>query len=125
MGCLFTVTMGFTDAFANVPPIYTRAARNMGASGFSLLLRVRVPSATPNLILASKVAWSFAWRSLLSAEIVFATVGIGFLLNQGRDFNDVSQVMATMVLAIVVGMAFERLLFAQLEVRVRRRWGLA
>jgi NitT/TauT family transport system permease protein len=126
MGCLFTVAMGFSDAFANVPPIYGRAARNMGAKGFSLLVRVRIPSATPSLIGSAKVAWSFAWRSLLSAEILIPSLGgLGFLLNSGREVNDVAQVMASMVAAISVGIAFERLVFAQLETRVRRRWGLA
>lgn len=126
MGCLFAVAMGFSDAFANVPPIYSRAARNMGAKGFSLLFRVRIPSATPSLTTSAKVAWSFAWRSLLSAEILIPSLGgLGFLLNAGREVNDVAQVMASMVAAIGVGIAFERLVFAQLEVRVRRRWGLA
>lgn len=126
MGCLFSVAMGFSDAFANVPPIYGRAARNMGARGVSLLVRVRIPSATPSLIGSAKVAWSFAWRSLLSAEILIPSLGgLGFLLNSGREVNDVAQVMASMVAAIAVGIAFERLVFAQLEIRVRRRWGLA
>lgn len=126
MGCLFAVAMGFSDAFANVPPIYQRAAANMGATGFSLLVRVRIPSATPSLTTSAKVAWSFAWRSLLSAEILIPSLGgLGFLLNAGREVNDVAQVMASMVAAIGVGIAFERLVFAQLESRVRRRWGLA
>lgn len=126
MGCLFAVAMGFSDAFANVPPIYDRAARNMGASGIRLLTRVRIPSATPSLIGSAKIAWSFAWRSLLSAEIILPSLGgVGFLLDGGRQVHDVSQIMASMVIAIAVGIAFERLVFAQLEMRVRRRWGLA
>lgn len=126
IGSVFAVTMGFVDAFATVPPIYTRAARNMGLRGPALLLRVTVPAATPLLVSAAKVGWSFAWRSLVGAEIFFASLGgVGYLLNSGREFNDPAQIFASMVIVLVLGIVFDRLLFSNLERAVRRRWGLA
>lgn len=125
IGSVFSITMGIADGFANAPPIYGKAARNMGASGAGLLFRVTIPAATPYLVLAAKTGWAFAWRSLVGAEIVIASLGgLGFLLQSGRDFGDVSQVMATMVIVLVLGMAIDRLVFARLEIWVRRRWGL-
>ncbi len=124
IGSVFAITMGFVDAFSLVPPLYAKAGRNMGVSGVRLLVRVTIPAATPHLVSSAKVGWSFAWRSLIGAEIVFASVGLGFLLNQGREFLNVAQVFGTMVAVLVLGSAFERLLFARLERFVRRRWGL-
>jgi NitT/TauT family transport system permease protein len=125
VGSVFSMAMGFADAFATVPPLYHKAARNMGVRGWGLLTRVTVPAATPHLITAAKVGWSFAWRSLIGAEIVFASVGLGFLLNQGREFLDVAQVFATMIVLLAVGVVVERIVFARLEKAVRRRWGLS
>jgi NitT/TauT family transport system permease protein len=125
MGSVFSIAMGMADSFATVPPLYHKAARNMGVHGANLLLRVTVPAATPHLVTAAKVGWSFAWRSLIGAEIIRASVGLGFLLNAGRDFGDVSQVFATMVVLIAIGVLIERVVFARIEVYVRRRWGLA
>lgn len=125
VGSLFSITMGFVDAFALVPPLYAKAGRTMGVKGASLLLRVTIPAATPHLLSSAKVGWAFAWRSLLGAEIVFASVGLGFLLTQGREALNVAQVFGAMVLVILFGTVFDRLIFARLERRVRRRWGLA
>src|SRR5436309_3057443 len=82
---VFAVTVSFADALRTVPPVYLKAARNMGSDGMDLILRVTVPAALPHLISAAKIGWSFAWRSLIGAEVIFATVGLGFLVNQGRD----------------------------------------
>lgn len=125
IGSVFAVTMGFVDAFATIPPLYEKAARNMGVRGVPLLFRVTVPAATPHLVTTAKVGWSFAWRSLLGAEIIFASVGLGFLLNQGREFLDLAQVFGTMMVVLALGILFERLVFAALERTIRRRWGLA
>jgi NitT/TauT family transport system permease protein len=120
----FAIAMGFVDAFTLVPPLYLKAGRNMGVNGLQLLVRVTIPAATPHLVTAAKVGWSFAWRSLIGAEIVFATVGLGFLLKQGQDVLNSPQVLGMMIMALVIGSVFDRLLFARLERAVRRRWGL-
>jgi NitT/TauT family transport system permease protein len=125
MGSVFSIAMGMADSFATVPPLYHKAARNMGVHGSRLLLRVTVPAATPHLITAAKVGWSFAWRSLIGAEIIRSSVGLGFLLNAGRDALDVAQVFATMIVLIAIGVLIERVVFANVERVVRRRWGLA
>jgi NitT/TauT family transport system permease protein len=126
MGSVFSIAMGMADAFATVPPLYHKVARNMGVSGTNLLLRVTVPAATPHLLTAAKVGWSFAWRSLVGAEIIMpgVTVGLGFLLNQGRETFDVAQVFATMVILIAIGVVIERVVFARAEASIRKRWGL-
>ncbi|MEA3203067.1 MAG: sulfonate transport system permease protein, partial [Thermoplasmata archaeon] len=125
MGSVFSIAMGMADSFATVPPLYHKAARNMGVSGGRLLLRVTVPAATPHLLTAAKVGWSFAWRSLVGAEIIMpsVTVGLGFLLNQGRETFDVAQVFATMVVLVAIGVVIERVVFARLEVAIHKRWG--
>jgi NitT/TauT family transport system permease protein len=125
IGSVFAVTMGFVDAFSAVPPLYAKAARNMGVRGVGLLLRVTVPAATPQLVSAAKVGWSFSWRSLVGAEIIIPSLGgLGFLLDQGRTNLNESQVFAIMVNVLVIGIVIDRLLFASLERSVRRRWGL-
>ena len=59
----------------NISPIYIRAAKNMGAKGFSLFRYVMIPAATPSLIVGIKQAWSFAWHALIGAEILIARFG--------------------------------------------------
>lgn len=122
IGSLFSVTVSFADALRTVPPVYLKAARNMGSDGMDLILRVTVPAALPHLISAMKVGWSFAWRSLIGAEVIFASVGLGFLLNQG--FENVAEVMGMMIVILVIGVLVDRVLFSRTHEWASRRRGL-
>ncbi|MEA3190782.1 MAG: sulfonate transport system permease protein [Thermoplasmata archaeon] len=125
IGSVFAVTIAFTDALNSVPPDHVLAARNMGSHGLALVTRVQIPAALPPLLSGTRQCWSFAWRSLLGAEIIIHTVGLGFLLDQGRNYFDVPQVMAVMAVTLAAGLLFEVLVFSTLEKSVRRRWGLS
>ena len=124
LGSLFAITIGVDSGVKNVPPIYLRAARTMGAGGFDLYTRVIIPAAMPSIISGLKQGWSFAWRALMAGELLYVSIGLGHLLTMGRELNDISQVMAVMIIIIVIGITVDRLVFTKLENRVRERWGL-
>jgi NitT/TauT family transport system permease protein len=84
-----------------------------------------LPASLPHLLAGLKQGWAFAWRSLISGEMIFVSLGLGHLLMMGRDLNDMSQVLAVMALIMAVGQLVDRLVFEQLEKRVRRTWGVA
>jgi NitT/TauT family transport system permease protein len=124
VGSLFSISVSFADALRTVPPVYLRAARNMGSDGMDLILRVTVPAALPHLISAMKVGWSFAWRSLIGAEVVFASVGLGSLLSQGRENIHYEQVMGIMIAILAIGVLVDRVLFSRTHEWASRRRGL-
>jgi NitT/TauT family transport system permease protein len=124
MGALLSITLATQAGVKNTPPIYLRAARNLGTKGWRLYALVILPAALPAIITGMKLGWSFAWRSLMAAELLYVSQGLGQLLTMGRDLNDMSQVIAVMVLIIALGLAVDRLVFAPVESRVRERWGL-
>ena len=125
MASVFSVMISTYSAVRNVPPIYIRASRNMGAHGFALLRHVMIPAATPSLIMGIRQAWSFAWHALIGAEMLITTLyGLGHVLAIGREFNDMSQIIAVMITIFVIGLLFDRIIFLRLEEKVRSRWGL-
>jgi len=124
LGSLFAVTIGVDTGVKNVPPIYLRAARTMGAHGFDLYTKVIIPAAMPSIISGLKQGWSFAWRALMAGELLYVSIGLGHLLTMGRELNDISQIIAVMIIIIVIGITVDRLVFTKLENRVRERWGL-
>jgi len=125
MASVFSVMISTYSAVRNVPPIYIRASKNMGAHGFSLFRHVMIPAATPSLIMGIRQAWSFAWHALIGAEMLITTLyGLGHVLSIGREFNDMSQIIAVMITIFVIGLLFDRIIFLRLEEKVRSRWGL-
>jgi len=125
MSSVFSVMMSAYSGIRNIPPIYLKAARNMGAKGFSLFRYLMIPAATPALIIGIKQAWSFAWHALVGAEILMAaSVGIGHILLIGREFQLMDQIIASMITIFALGMIFDKVIFAKLDDKVREKWGL-
>ena len=125
MGALLAITTATEAGVKNTPPLYLRAARNLGAHGWKMYALVIFPAALPEIITGMKLGWSFAWRSLMAAELLYVSLGLGYLLMMGRELNDMSQVIAVMLVIIAIGLIVDRLIFAPIESRVRARWGLA
>jgi NitT/TauT family transport system permease protein len=125
MGALLAITTATEAGVKNTPPLYLRAARNLGARGWKLYALVIFPAALPEIITGMKLGWSFAWRSLMAAELLYVSLGLGYLLMMGRELNDMRQVIAVMLVIIAIGLVVDRLIFAPIETRVRARWGLA
>jgi NitT/TauT family transport system permease protein len=124
MGCILSVTIAMEDGRKQMPKIYTMAGRNLGASGFRLFWYVMLPASLPYIVTGLKQGWAFGWRSLIQAEMIFLTVGLGQLLMMGRDLNDMSQVIAVMLMIIALGYLVNRLVFRTLERSLQNRWGL-
>lgn len=123
MGALMAVTLATADGVRNLPPIFLRAAKTLGARRLFLYRTVMLPAALPAIVSGLKLGWSFAWRSLMAGELIYVTVGLGQLLSAGRELNDMSRVMSVMLLIILLGLSVDRLVFHPLETRLRERWG--
>jgi NitT/TauT family transport system permease protein len=124
MGAVLSIAQATQDGVHNTPPIYTRAARNLGAQGLQLYTSVIFPAALPSIVTGMKLGWSFAWRSLMAGELLYTLPGLGSLLMMGRELNDMSQVVAVMVVIVALGLITDRFVFGVWERNVRRRWGL-
>lgn len=125
MSSVFSVMMSTYSGMRNIPPLYIRASKNMGAKGFSLFRYVMIPAATPSLLVGIKQAWSFAWHALIGAEILIAaSIGLGHILLVGREFQLMDQIIASMITIFAIGLLFDRIMFSKLEERIRNRWGL-
>src|SRR5258708_33205290 len=95
--------------------------RNLGASGFRLFWSVLLPASLPFIVNGMKQGWAFAWRSLIQAEMIFLSLGLGQLLMMGRDLSDMRQVMAVKILLIILGEIGEALVFSPKGLRPQRR----
>jgi NitT/TauT family transport system permease protein len=123
MGALFSITIATDSSIRNIPPIYVKVGRNMGARRLVLLWKVVIPAALPHFIPGLKQGWSFAWRSLMAGELLFANLGLGYLLMVGRELNDMSQVIAVMLVVAFISILIDKLCFGRIEANLRKRWG--
>lgn len=124
MGSMVSVAAGVRDGVRNLPPTYVRAARTMGTRGLHLTTDVLLPASLPALMTGAKLGWSYAWRALMSGELLFVSLGLGHMLMVGRELSDMSQVLSVMLVIVALGLLADHMVFGSLERLVRRRWGL-
>lgn len=123
MGTVLSVTISVEGAVKSIPPLIVRAGKVLGADGWTLYRRVIFPAILPSFVVGLKQGWAFAWRSLMAGEMLFITAGLGQLLMAGREFNNMSQVLAVMIVIVVIGMVFNKVVFGSIERRLHRQWG--
>lgn len=133
---LFVVILGATPSIANglasgvaqTPAIYPRVGKMLGANGFDSIRFIILPAALPGYLAGLRQGWAFAWRSLMAAELIAYApalgIGLGQLLNQGRELADMPMVMMTIILILFVGILVELCIFAPLERYVLKQRGL-
>lgn len=129
MGAVPSVVNGLVAGVDQVPPLFRRVGRVLGAGPVALVKDVILPAALPGYLAGLKQGWAFSWRSLMAAEIIAVGGSIGFglgaLLQQGRELADMSIVFVAILLILVVGIVIELVFFAPIERTILRRRGLA
>lgn len=124
MGSAFSIALSTRNGIRNVNPIWIKAAKTMGIDRKRLYTRVILPASLPDFIGGLRQGWSFAWRALMSGEVMSATVGLGHTLMMGRDMADINQVMLVMIIIVAIGIVIDNMIFCRLENRILSKRGL-
>ncbi|MET7384440.1 ABC transporter permease [Streptomyces sp. NPDC005529] len=128
LGAVPSIANGLVSGVDQVPPLFLRAGRTMGATGLRGTWHVVMPAALPGYLAGLKQGWAFSWRSLMAAEIIASSpdlgVGLGQLLENGRNASSMSMVFLAIFLILFVGIAIDLLIFSPVERWVLRNRGL-
>jgi len=68
----------------NTKDIHIWTGKVFGASNLNLLFRVAIPTALPMILTGMQVSLATAWGSLVAAEMLASTRGLGYLIQQSR-----------------------------------------
>ncbi|MCI3933736.1 ABC transporter permease [Streptomyces sp. AN091965] len=128
LGAVPSIANGLVAGVDQVPPLFLRAGRTLGATGLRGTWHIVMPAALPGYLAGLKQGWAFSWRSLMAAEIIAQSpdlgMGLGQLLEAGRTNSSMSQVFLAILLILIVGIAIDLLIFSPLERWVLRSRGL-
>ncbi|RPF37125.1 ABC transporter permease [Streptomyces sp. TLI_185] len=128
LGAVPSIANGLVSGVDQVPPLFLRAGRTLGATGLSGTWHIVMPAALPGYVAGLKQGWAFSWRSLMAAEIIAQSpdmgMGLGQLLEVGRTNSSMATVFLAILLILFVGIAIDLLIFSPLERWVLRSRGL-
>lgn len=112
-----SVVVSAAAAAASVSEMRLRAALALGASRRQLFTHVVLPHSLPELLTGIRLSVGIGWTSLIAAEMVAATSGLGWMVLNASSYLRTDVVMLGILLLGLTGYAFDWLLLA-----VQRRW---
>lgn len=87
----------------NVDPEVINAARMLGAKERQVFTTIVIPASVPAIFAGLQVGISSAWASVVAAEMIKAENGLGWIIQAGMDNNNMTQILAGIIMIGVVG----------------------
>jgi ABC-type nitrate/sulfonate/bicarbonate transport system permease component len=112
LGCFFPILVNTVAGVKGVEPNLVRAARCLGAGERQTLWRVVLRAALPQIVTGIRVGLGVGWMALVAAELVGASSGLGFLINDARTVLRTDYVIVGMATIGIVGLLIDRLIRA-------------
>ena len=113
----FTMTVAVVGLIDDLPEVYIRVGRVMGASRQQIFVRVVLPAILPGFLAVLRLNLFAAWMVVLIAEATGVGYGLGQIIMLARNTFNPSLVFLTMAILGLIGYLFDRL-FLGLERRI-------
>jgi NitT/TauT family transport system permease protein len=122
VGGFFAIVVNATQGARDIDKNLVRAARMMGADSWTLLRRVVLPAALPNIFTGMRIGLGIAWTAVVAAEMVAVKSGLGYVLWDAYYIGRMDIVFADMASIGIMGYLSDRLII--LAERRVLRWRL-
>lgn len=99
----FLVYIQMYAGIRNIDRKLIEVGRMYELSTAQMLRRIIIPAAMPSILQGIRLGLGVAWLALVIAELTGANVGIGFWMQQGREFVRVDIVLAALIVFAAIG----------------------
>ncbi|CAN7308695.1 aliphatic sulfonate ABC transporter permease SsuC [Rhizobium rhizogenes] len=103
LGVLFPIYLNTYHGVRNVDRGLIEMGRVYGMSNWTLFKKVIFPGALPSILVGLRFALGIMWLTLIVAESIAASSGIGYMANNAREFGMTDVVVLTLVIYAVLG----------------------
>lgn len=103
IGAFFPVYTTVSLALRHVDRQLVEAGRAFGLGGIRLFAAVQLPAVIPSVISGLRLALAQAWLFLVAAELLGASMGLGFLLSESGGNGRIDRILLAIVLLAVIG----------------------
>jgi len=119
----FNMLLATIGAINSVGSSYMRVAQNFGLSKFQTLTKIILPASFPYIAQGLRSALTASWIFLVAGELMGATTGLGFFINDARHTLRSDLILAGIIIIGALGLLLDKLL-QYLEKLAAKKWGL-
>ena len=110
IGALFPVYTTVSGALRHVDPQLVEVGRAYGLSRVNLLVQVQLPAVVPTVVSGLRLALAQSWLFLVAAELIFSSMGLGFLLSDSQNNGRIDRLFLVIILLAVLGKTTDALI---------------
>ncbi len=110
LSVLAPVALGARSGVKSAAIEQIHAAYSFGASRWQVMVQVILPSALPEILTAMRIGIGFGWTTLVAAEMVAATKGLGYMVLTASQFLQTSTVIMGIIVIAIIAYAFDMLM---------------
>jgi len=107
IGVIPVMAVTTVAALDEVPDDLRLCARTLGASPRYTMLRVQIRSALPGILTGMRISMAGAWTSIVAAELIAATSGLGYLIMQAGDYLNTALVFSGIISIAILGLVLD------------------
>ncbi|WP_334118882.1 ABC transporter permease [Limnobacter sp.] len=104
IGAFFPILINTMAGVKGVDPVLLRAAKSLGANEFTMLTKVILPAALPNVFTGLAVGMGVAWVSLIAAEMISGQFGVGYFTWEAYSLIEYPNIVLGMIVIGVLGL---------------------
>ncbi|EFE97369.1 taurine ABC transporter permease TauC [Serratia odorifera] len=101
------VTLSTVAGVRSVAQVRLRAARALGANRWQVLRFVVLPNALPEILTGIRIGLGVGWSTLVAAELIAATRGLGFMVQSAGEFLATDVVIAGISVIAIIAFGLE------------------
>jgi ABC-type nitrate/sulfonate/bicarbonate transport system permease component len=109
LAAFFAILINTIAGARSIDKLLIRAALTLGAGQRRLMLKVFLPSTLPHIFTGFRIALGASWMSIVAAELVAATSGLGYMISFYRELLRTDAIMVGMFTIGVIGFGMDYL----------------
>ena len=110
LGAFFPIFSNTYDGIKNVKNIKIKTALNFGASRKQIISHVLLPGSLPSIFTGFRISLGIVWMIVITAELVGATSGLGYMIQLNRILLQTDNVIMGMIVIGIIGYLMNKLM---------------
>lgn len=103
VGVMFPIYINTFHGIRSVDPKLIEMGRSYGLTKWQLLTKIIIPGALPTILMGLRYALGVMWTTLIVAETISSSSGIGYMATSAQDYMDITTVVLCIAMYAILG----------------------
>lgn len=110
IAAVFPILINSLSGIAGTPEGYVEVARLYKLSKWKTFTKVYLPHALPQILVGLKLGLGVSWMAVVASELIAASSGIGYRMNEARSLMKSDKVIVCMIVIGLIGIVMDKII---------------